>query len=182
MLTAQFIKFLLVEGSFVPHLVNSLLCPLSEEKREGQPQRVKVLLGGDVGGSVQQFQLCHFRVTNGRRARHHRGAVRPRPRPPSLPAHRAYLFPLCILIAVINVSSTKKIYITDSLVSKFLYLSFCRHCRYNYLIHSSLRSDDKRCRVDTLYIFAHNQRAREKNFAAQEKFIVAQEDFFAAQE
>jgi len=60
-------------------------------------------------------------------------------------------------------------------------LSFCRHYRYNCLIHSGLRSDDKRRRVDTL-CFAHNQRAQEKIFAAQEKIFAAQEKFFAAQE
>ena len=45
----------------------------------------------------------------------------------------------------------------ETLLSFFL--SFCRHGHYNCLIHSDLWSDDKRCRVDTLYFFAHRQRA-----------------------
>ena len=36
-LSAQFIEFLLVESSLVPHLVNSFLCPFGKEEREGQP-------------------------------------------------------------------------------------------------------------------------------------------------
>ena len=44
MLAAQFVEFLLVEDSLVPHLVDSLLCPLSEEEREGEPQCIKFFL------------------------------------------------------------------------------------------------------------------------------------------
>lgn len=64
MLAAQFVEFLLVEGSLVPHLVDSPLCPLGEEERKGKPQGVKILLRSDVGRRVHQFQLCHFRVTH----------------------------------------------------------------------------------------------------------------------
>jgi len=63
-LAAQFVEFLLVEGSLVPHLINSPLCPLGEEQRESEPQRVEILLRCDVGRRVHQFQLCHFRVTH----------------------------------------------------------------------------------------------------------------------
>ena len=36
MLAAQLVELLLVGGSLVPHLVNSLLCPLGEEERKGK--------------------------------------------------------------------------------------------------------------------------------------------------
>ena len=33
MLAAQLVEFLLIKGSLVPHLVDSLLCPLGKEER-----------------------------------------------------------------------------------------------------------------------------------------------------
>ena len=33
---------------------------LGKEEREGETQRIKVFLRGDVGCCVHQFQFCHF--------------------------------------------------------------------------------------------------------------------------
>lgn len=61
-------------------------------------------------------------------------------------------------------------YCSYSLFSIFFYLLFCRHYCYNYLIHSSLRSDDKRYRVDTLCILLTTS-GRERKISRRERKI-----------
>ena len=63
----------------------------------------------------------------------------------------------------------------------FFYLSFCRHYCYNCLIHSSLRSDDKRCRVDTLCILLTTS-GRERKISRRKRNLLRRKKIFSRRE
>lgn len=63
----------------------------------------------------------------------------------------------------------------------FFYLSFCRHYCYNYLIHSSLRSDDKRYRVDTLCILLTTS-GRERKISRRKRNLLRRKKIFSRRE
>ena len=55
MLTTEFVQFCLVESSILPHLVNTPLSLFSEEKGNGQLQRIKFLLRVDISGCIHKL-------------------------------------------------------------------------------------------------------------------------------
>ena len=72
-------------------------------------------------------------------------------------------------------------YCSYSLFSNFFYLLFCRHYCYNYLIHSSLRSDDKRYRVDTLCILLTTS-GRERKISRRKRNLLRRKKIFSRRE